>query len=145
MKKFMCFVIMIVLLLSGTSGAFAKTTVNNVSPGISPLYVSVERHMERFSKELNGNGKMTVYVFPMTNSSLDKVVADIKVTKIGGNGAIYDEALNLEYNSTWGRFEGEDTCKLSSIGTYRMETEYRCYKGGKLIERIDGVTKLLSI
>ena len=26
MKKFMCFVIMIVLLLSGTSGAIAKTT-----------------------------------------------------------------------------------------------------------------------
>ena len=84
-------------------------------------------------------------VTPKASNPPDKVIVDVEVTKLGSSAPILDVSKTMQYSNTFHRFTYSDSCTLGMIGTYRMTAVYKCYRNGKLIEKINGVTKLLSI
>ena len=144
MKRIISILLIVTFVFSSASTCFAQVQMDE-SRLVSPNYESVNVHSESFILGMNGKAMIDLKVTPKASNPPDKVIVDVEVTKLGSSAPILDVSKTMQYSNTFHRFTYSDSCTLGMIGTYRMTAVYKCYRNGKLIEKINGVTKLLSI
>lgn len=136
MRRIISLFLVLILVLSTATLCYGQTSP--VNP-IEPAYVGTGMHSESFT--INGGvSTSTAYLMPKRSDSFDKVTINIKITKATTDIVYYNKTFTTYYDSVRDWFRVSKDYTLPSKGTYRMDSTYKCYKDGKLIETIKGAT-----
>lgn len=128
-----------VIFMFTSSGFCYGATVSE--PSVEPAYVGTFVHAESFTEGSGASLIPKVYLTPKSEDSFDKVVIRLQIVKATTGAECYDKSFTTYYNATRKWFMKTVTFTAPSKGTYRLNTTYKCYKDGKLIETIKGVAR----
>lgn len=139
MKRKICLSLIVsIFLLSNISICFGQAVENR---DVSPKYIGTVMHTELFKMDSNGEFRTETSLYPKYDTSYDKVVISIKITRNATDTVVYNKTFTTVYNEIRDWFSVSTTYNTAIKGLYSMDATYKCYKDGKLIETIKGVTK----
>lgn len=140
MKKRILSVCMIIIVLVSCTFCYSATVFADT---IEPRYVGTFLHSESFTKGSGAELIPSVYLKPNSEDTFDRVVIRLKITKTSTSTVCYNQSFTTYYNATRKWFSKSVTYTAPSKGEYKLNTTYKCYKDGVLIETINGVEKTL--
>ena len=138
MKKLMMLICMMTIICASTTFGYGAVVQE---PSVEPAYIGTFVHSESFTEGTGAALIPKVYLKPKTADSFDKVVIRLQIVKTSTGTEYYDKSFTTYYDSTRRWFMKTVTFTAPSKGTYRLNTTYKCYKDGDLIETIKGVAK----
>lgn len=141
MKSKICYLLIIVMIFMCTSLCFGETIESEDN---TPKYIETLLHMESFRNNSAGKLNAEASLTPMRTSSFDKVVITIKIQKESTSTVVYNKSFTTTYDKIRDRFFVSASYAPTAKGVYSMDATYKCYKSGKLIETIKGVTRAAS-
>ena len=138
MRRFIALICMVMFLFTSSGVCYGATASE---PSVEPAYIGTFIHAEAFSEGIGANLIPKVYLTPKSADSFDKVVIRLQIVKATTGVEYYDKSFTTYYNATRKWFMKTVTFTAPSKGTYRLNTTYKCYKDGELIETIKGVAR----
>lgn len=136
MRKFV--VCLLLIFITSCSFCFATTETNDE---IEPRYIGTFYHSESFTAGSGATLIPKVYLKPKYETSFDKVVIKLRITKVSTGTEYYNRSFTTYYDDVRNWFAVTSSFTAPSRGQYKLKTTYKCYKSGTLIETIEGVTK----
>ena len=138
MKK-IAVLICIIAVYCATSLVCYGTT--NIDDKGESRYVGTFVHSESFTKGSGATLIPKVYLTPKADDTFDKVIIKFQIVKLSTGTEHYNKSFTTYYNDTRSWFSATTNFTAPSRGTYQLNTTYKCYKNGKLIETIKGVAR----
>lgn len=140
MKKLLSLCV-IIMLFASTSLCYGQETFEE---GIEPKYVGTFYHIESFADNSGATLIAEAILKPKEENSFDKVVINIQIKKVTTGKEYLNKNFTTYYDTLRNRFYAKTSFTAPLKGTYRMNTIYKCYKSGKLIETINGEPRVAT-
>ncbi|MEY8367323.1 hypothetical protein AALA24_01015 [Anaerovoracaceae bacterium 42-11] len=128
----------IIMLFTSTSLCFGETRSEE---GIEPKFVGTFLHIESFTEGSGATLVPKAILKPKEDNSFDKVIINIKIKKVSTGTEYFNKSFAPHYDTVRNWYCATTDFTAPSKGTYRMDSTYKCYKGGKLIETLKGDPK----
>lgn len=141
MKKKVFFACMILMVFASCTFSYGETAFADTGES---RYIGTAVHSESFTRGSGAELIPNVYLMPNSKDTFDKVVIRLKITKTSTDAVCYNQSFTTYYNETRKWFSKTITFTAPSRGKYRLNTTYKCYKDGNLIETISGVAKTVT-
>lgn len=129
-KRIMLLFMAFVLMVGSSVTVFAGENV-----GISPRYTDTSLASVSFSIK-SGTASTGIVLTPIKGSSMNKVVAAVKIINKDTGATVKSWNQNLTYDMDFENFTATKTTKLSSKGNYYVKVTLKCYKGNSLLETV---------
>lgn len=139
MKKIISLCCISMMMFISTSFCFGQEQ-GIAADSISPKYIGTFLHIESFTSSGAILTPETI-LKPKEETSFDKVIINIRIKKVTTGTEYYNKNFTTYYDTVRNRFYATTNFVAPSKGAYRMDSTYRCYKNGELIETIKGDVK----